>query len=312
MGLPALAIPIITSAISAAGSIFGTKLQNKSQKDLMSESESIWNRQFQNQNQRQDFLNNNAQSIYANSMRQAGFSPLWSNQGGVASTSVSSPSSPSGSSSIGNIFGNIDPASLILANEQKDLIHEQARELKRSNDIKAEKDHWLKGASIPDDFLDTLLGEDWFVKNDGDVISIPFNVATMTAYNELKDFYLSQDDRETKYSSNSALQSLNEFNEAVNRAKSSNPDIINANAKLSLEEFNQLTQLVKNLKSQGVLNDDEHSMNINRNKLLELDVENGEFTKFGPVLEKLFNKDVSFVDKIIGVLGLLFTKIKSR
>ncbi|QCS36361.1 hypothetical protein [Capybara microvirus Cap3_SP_315] len=101
--LRAIASPI-TAVVSSVGNLVSTNTANQNNKEIMRESAKInqqnWEKQFAMQNQRQDFLNNNAYSTLVNSAQNAGLSPLsalgnsqFSNAVSSGGSSTSSPAS---------------------------------------------------------------------------------------------------------------------------------------------------------------------------------------------------------------------------
>lgn len=314
------------------GDLTGTsslKRQVQASKELSQYNNNLnfdtWNKQFQMQNERQDFLMQNQAAIQKQSYENAGLNPAMMNQGVTSLAGVSSPSggNSSGSSAgqaqndILEAFNILNQSKLAQANAR--LINAEAEGKERENKQNKHFDILLGQSNFSKDMLINLYGEDAYNKmadqslngeSDSNII-IPINEGNLRAYNKLRDIGVFDSDRVTKISSNEALQSLNDFNEAVNRYKAQHPDVIKADAQLSLAEYNKLIETFNNLKKQGYILDNEKDISFNIARIRKAEADDAEMVKISQVFDKLFNnKDASFLDKLLTVGAFLISKIK--
>lgn len=329
MELPELQFAWIGAAISAVGglltSLFNNKTAQENTKENAEHQYEIWQREFGQQNDRQDYLNTNAQSIYSNSMRQAGYSPLWTGSGGVASTSVSSPSVSAGNAGRGALegFDASQLGSIYKQMQEARLIKAEAKAKERENKQNENYDNLLKQLNFSRDMWERLFGEKWYADmanaamngdNDADgALVLPMNEGNLRAYKQAIGLNTFNSNQDTQISSNEALQSLNDYNKSLNDYKREHPDIIKADAHMTEEQYKNLVQIVNNAKKQGILLDDEHGIKVNTAKLQDIDIKDAEYNKISALFDTIFNKkDASVFDKFLAVIGFAFNKFFHR
>lgn len=250
---------------------------------------------------------------YNINMLNGGFTPVASSPSPSASVDAPSPVG-GGSASVGlpssslPLFGSIaDLSSANLAMSNSKLANEKARELKIENDRKEHEDNKI-------DFYFNSYGYSFEKREDG---SLSLNVLDDVNVEGKKTKYNKGDlDARNLVSAlraneaeNTTKESTARFNNSVKEYQLAHPSIIRANAQLSEEEYNVLHRRFTNLLVEERVLDTTANLNISKKKLQDLEYKLQNENNTAEIIQKLFDGDVSFIDKLIALFTLFVNNV---